>query len=122
MAAQERGRALEMFGVFRVAPVVRVAVSGSSLASVYPNPFLSLLSSHPGFLQWDKWHKKKKGLTCSYWSQLQFVHLNDLFVMFILFRGSRFKELIEYFSLSQRCLKLLPLNNLLWRRAVLRNH
>lgn len=89
----------DIFGVLWVVLVVHVAVSGSSLATVYPNPFLSLLSSHPAFFSCI--NGTKKGLTYFYGSQLQFVHLNDLFVRFTSFHSSQFKELIEYFSLSK---------------------
>lgn len=54
-----RQRIGAVFGVRRVVPVVCVAVSGSSLASVYPNPFLSLLSSRPGFCSGINGTKKR---------------------------------------------------------------
>lgn len=101
----------DVFGVLWVVLVVRVALSSSSLAVTSPNPCLSLRSSCPGSC--GGINGTKDGSAQFYWSPLQFVHLNDLFVRFTSFHSSRFKELIEYFSLSQRCLKLLPSNNLL---------
>jgi len=85
-----RQRIGDVFGGQWIVQVVYVVVSGSSLAAIYPNPFLSLYSFHPG--PCSGINGTKKGLTCFYWSQLQFVHLNYLFVMFTLFRGSGLKS------------------------------
>lgn len=56
----------------------------------------------PLLLQWCKWPSpQKKGLAWFYGSQLQFVHLNYLFVVLALFHSSQLGELIEYLCLSE---------------------